>query len=129
MNPSEEDIYRIAVARMLRIMAVFAAGGSLTLFVWRGWKWGAGFAFGAAVAWVNFLLLKKLADSLGIAGRKPPSTGSAIFLGSRYLILGAVVYATLRLTSISLLAAAIGLFVSLAAVLVEILFELVYARN
>jgi hypothetical protein len=129
MKASEEDIYRNAVARILRIMAAFAAGGSLTLLVWRGWKWGVGFAFGAGIAWVNFLLLKKLADSLGAAGRKPPSTASAVFLGSRYLILGAVVYATLRFTSISVLAAAIGLFVSLAAVLVEILFELVYARD
>jgi hypothetical protein len=129
MNASEEDIYRNAVARILRIMAAFAGGGSLVLFMWRGWKWGAGFAFGASVAWVNFLLLKRLADSLGATGRKPPSTGSAVFLGSRYLILGAVVYATLRFTSISILAAAIGLFVSLAAVLVEILFELVHARN
>jgi hypothetical protein len=129
MKLSEEDIYRNAVSRMLRIMAVFAGGGTLALFVWRGWKWGAGFAFGAGVAWINFLLLKKLADSLGAGRPKPPSTGSAVFLGSRYLILGAVVYATLRFTSISMLAAAIGLFVSLAAVLVEILFELVYARN
>jgi hypothetical protein len=114
---------------MLRTTALFAGGGSLVLLVWRGWKWGAGFAFGAGVAWVNFLLLKKLADSLGVTGLKPPSTGSAVFLGSRYLILGALVYATLRFTSISMLAAAIGLFVSLAAVLVEILFELVYARH
>lgn len=129
MRPSEEDIYRTAVSRMLRLMAVFAAGGTLLLFAWRGWKWGAGFAFGAGVAWINFLLLKKLADSLGATGSKPPSSGSAVFLGSRYLILGAVVYATLRFTSISMLAAVIGLFVSLAAVLVEILFELVYARN
>jgi hypothetical protein len=117
------------MARVLRFIAVFGVGGSLAAFVWRGWKWGAGFAFGAGIAWVNFLLLRKLADSLGVTGPKPPSTGSAVFLGTRYLILGGVVYATLRFTSISMLAAAIGLFVSLAAVLVEILFELVYARN
>ena len=129
MKASDEDMYRNAVARILRMTAVFGGAGTLTLFVWRGWKWGAGFAFGAAVAWVNFLLLKRLADSLGAMGRKPPSTASAVFLGSRYLILGAVVYATLRFTSINMIAAAIGLFVSLAAVLVEILFELVYARN
>ena len=129
MIPSDEDIYRNAVARILRLMAVFAGGGTVAGFVWRGWKWGAGFAFGAGVTWVNFLLLQKLTESLGVAGRKPPSTGSAFFLGSRYLILGGIVYATLRFTSISGLAAAIGLFVSLAAVLVEILYELVYARN
>jgi hypothetical protein len=129
MKASGEDIYRKAVSRILRLMAVFAAGGSLAALLWRGWSWGAGFAFGAGIAWANFLLLKKLTESLGAAGSKPPSTGSAVFLGSRYLILGAVVYATLRFTSINVLAAAIGLFVSLAAVLVEILFELVYARN
>ena len=129
MTVSDEEIYRKAVTRMLRLIAVFAGAGSLAAFVWRGWKWGTGFAFGAGIAWVNFLLLKKLTESLGVTGPKPPSTGGAVFLGSRYLILGGVVYATLRFTSISMLAAAMGLFVSLAAVLVEILFELAYARH
>jgi len=114
---------------MLRFVALFAVAGTLVVFVWRGWQWGAGYALGAAIAWVNFLLLKRLTDSLGAANRKPASAGSAVFLGSRYLILGGIAYAILRLTSISVLAAVLGLFVSLAAVLMEILFELVYARN
>lgn len=129
MTTSDEDLYRSAIGRILRFMALLAGGGTLAVVVWRGWKWGAGFAFGAGIAWVNFLWLKKLTDSLGATGRKTPSTGGAVLLGSRYLILGGIAYVILRFTSISMPAALAGIFVSLAAVLVEILFELVYARN
>jgi len=129
MTASDEDVYRRAVGRMLWLIALLAAGGTLVLLFWRGWKWGAGFVFGAGIAWVNFLMLKKMTDSLGATGRKPPSTGSVVFLGSRYLILGGVAYVILRFTSISMPAALAGLFVSLVAVLAEILFELLYARN
>jgi len=126
MTASDEDLYRRAVARILRSMVLLAGGGTLVVLIWRGWKWGAGFAFGAGIAWVNFLMLKKLTDSLGAVNRKPPSTGSVVFLGSRYLVLGGVAYVILRFTSISMPAALAGLFVSLGAVLAEILFELVY---
>jgi hypothetical protein len=128
MMAANEELYRRAVQRILRFMTVLACGGTLVALAWRGWRSGAGFAFGAAIAWINFLLLKRITDSLGGA----PSKGSvrrAVVLGSRYLILGGLAYAILRLTGINTLAAVTGLFVSLAAVLIEILFELVYARD
>ena len=51
-----------------------------------------------------------------------------IFLGLRYLILGGGAYVILRYSQISLTAVLAGLFVSIAAVIVEILFELGFAR-
>jgi hypothetical protein len=128
MTAASEDVYRRAVGRILRFMAILAGGGTLVALAWRGWRSGAGFAFGAGIAWINFLLLKRITDSLGAS----PSKGSArraVVLGSRYLILGGLAYAILRLTGINRLAAVTGLFVSLAAVLIEILFQLVYARD
>ena len=47
----------------------------------------------------------------------------------RYVLLGGGAYVILKYSAISLPAALAGLFVSVAAVIVEILFELAYARN
>jgi hypothetical protein len=123
-----EDFYRRAVARILRFLGLLAIAGTVVSFGWKGWRAAAGFALGAALAWINFLWLKRIADSMGAADVKA-STGSAFLFGSRYLILGAVAYVILRFTNISTPATLTGLFVSLGAVLAEIVFEIVYARN
>jgi hypothetical protein len=52
-----------------------------------------------------------------------------VFLGLRYVILGGCSYVILKYSAVSLTAALSGLFVSVAAVIVEILLELAYARN
>jgi hypothetical protein len=52
-----------------------------------------------------------------------------VLLGLRYVLLGAGAYVILKYTAISLPAALAGLFVPVAAVLIEILIELAYARN
>jgi len=68
-----------------------------------------------------------MADGLGRESAKPRK---AVFLGMRYLLLGGILYVILKFTAISVPAALAGLFLLVAAVLLEILFELVmYARN
>jgi hypothetical protein len=128
MTDSDDQFYRRAVARILRFQQVLAGLGLLVCFAWKGWPTAAGFALGAILAWINFLWLKKIADSLGSDSVRT-SARSAFLFGSRYLILGAVAYVILRLTTISIPATLTGLFVSLGAVLAEIVFEIVYARN
>ena len=88
--------------------------------------WAAGLAVGTALGWLNFRWLKQLVFTLG-SHRARPRT--AVKLGLRYLILGGGAYVILRYSSVSQPAALAGLFVSVAAVIVEILIELVYARN
>jgi hypothetical protein len=67
-------------------------------------------------------------NSLGrAAAGKPPKIRVAVFLGLRYLLLAAGGYVILNFTTLSLAAGLIGLFVPAAAVILEILFELVYA--
>jgi hypothetical protein len=53
----------------------------------------------------------------------------AVILGLRYVILGGIAYGILKYSAVSLPAMFWGLFVTVAAVILEILFELVYARN
>ena len=121
-----EDWFGAAVHRVVRLTAALGVAGTLAALFWRGWNWGAGFAVGAAISGLNFYWLKRLAESLG--GTRVRRRG-AVFLASRYLLLGLIAYVILRYSSISLPAALAGLFVSVAAVIVEILFELVYGPN
>lgn len=121
-----DDWFGQTVSRLVKLMAAITLAGTLAAAVWRGWKWGAGFAVGAAISGLNFYWLKRLTESLGSTRVR---RRSAIFLASRYLVLGLIAYVILRYSSISLPAALAGLFVSTAAVIVEILFELVYGPN
>ena len=110
---------------MYLFMAVMSVAGLIILLIWQGWRWGLGFALGAAASWLNFRWLKKLVDSLGeAAAGKRLKNRAAILLGLRYLLLAAGGYAILRFSEISLTAALVGLFVSAAAVVIEILFQL-----
>jgi hypothetical protein len=125
MDP-EESFFERALRRISRSIVVLGLGGAAGLWIFAGWRGSAGFAAGAAASWLNFRWLKQLVDALG--GRRPRAR-LVLFLGGRYLLLGLGAYAILRYSEISLPAALAGLFVPVAAVLFEILFELIYARE
>ncbi|HXI44264.1 MAG TPA: ATP synthase subunit I [Bryobacteraceae bacterium] len=127
MDP--EQLFVGRAIRRIQLMIVFlSAAGALVTIVYGGWRWGFGFILGAAAGYLNFRWLKKLVDSLGEAAHgKPPRARVAIFLGLRYLLLAAGGYVILNFSTLSLAAALIGLFVPAAAVVLEILFELIYA--
>ena len=125
--PTADEIWMDrAVVRIWKLMWALGAGGTIVLLVWRGWSWGAGWLLGTAVSARNFRWLKQLTEALGGQTAKPRK---AIFLGLRYVFLGGGGYVILKYSAISLPAALSGLFVSVAAVILEIVFELAYARN
>jgi hypothetical protein len=115
-----------AVMRIWKLIWAIGAAGAVALVAWRGWWWGAGWAIGTAVSALNFRWLKQLVLAIGGEAAKPRK---AVFLGMRYVLLGGGAYVILKFSAISLPAALSGLFVSVAAVIVEILLELAYARN
>jgi hypothetical protein len=115
-----------AVARIWNLIWAIGAAGAVALVAWRGWWWGAGWVIGTAVSALNFRWLKQLVLAIGGEAAKPRK---AVFLGMRYVLLGGGAYVILRFSAISLPAALSGLFVSVAAVIVEIILELAYARN
>jgi hypothetical protein len=114
------------VARIWKLIWAIGAAGAVALVAWRGWWWGAGWVIGTAVSALNFRWLKQLVLAIGGEAAKPRK---AVFLGMRYVLLGGGAYVILKFSAISLPAALSGLFVSVAAVIVEILLELAYARN
>ncbi len=119
-----------AVGRILRLTLILTVGGAAVYLVIAGWRGGCGFLLGGLVSWLNFHWLKKTVYALGeAAAGKPPRARLAVLLGLRYLLLGLGAYAILRFSEISLTAALVGLFVPTAAVILEILIELIYART
>jgi len=128
MDP-EQLLPNRAMGRLHVAISCLSAAGTIAATLYGGWRWGLGFLAGAAASWFNFRWLKQLVDSLGSAatGRRPPR-GMAVFFGFRYVLLGAGAYAILNFSALSVAAALIGLFVPAAAVILEILFELIYAR-
>ena|SRR5205807_2325697 len=126
MADPDEQFFERAVGRIRKAMLAFAAAGTVVAWVWRGFGCGAGFALGSAVSWLNFRWLKQLVDALGSRRARPRT---AVKMGLRYLLLGGGAYVILKYSLISLPAAFAGLFVSVAAVILEILLELMYARN
>jgi hypothetical protein len=124
---SDDGFFDRALVRIGKAMFAVGAGGLIAATVWRGWRWGAGFAIGAAASWLNFHWLKQVVDALG--QNRPTRKRVAILAGLRYALLGGGAYVIIRYSSVSVTAALAGLFVSVAAVIIEICFELVYARN
>ena len=115
-----------ALQRIAKLMFAMAAGGTVALFAWRGWAWSLGWLLGCGASALNYHWLRKVTGSLGSG---LPKDRKAVLLGLRYLLLGGACYVILKYTAISLPAALAGLFVPVAAVIIEILIELVYARN
>ncbi len=124
---SDEQLLDRAAGRIGRTILILTAAGVLAAAAWGGWRWAAGFALGAFGSWFNFWWVKRIVNALGPGGR--PRTASAVFAGLRYLLLGGAAYVILRFSPISLGAVLAGLFVATGAVIVEILFELLYARS
>jgi hypothetical protein len=124
MTAPDELGYDRAAPRIARIMAAIAALGTVVAIAVGGWKWGVGFLLGALLSGLNYRWLRKLVEGLG---GKPPR--GSVFLAFRYLLLGGVGYAILRYSPLNVTAVLTGLFVLTAAVFVELIFEIVYARK
>ncbi|MCS7315431.1 MAG: ATP synthase subunit I [Bryobacterales bacterium] len=125
---SEADAARIeqALGRIRRLMAALAIAGTAVAFLVGGLRWGAGFLAGALAAMVNFRWIEQIAAGLG-PGRGGRRMRWAVLFGMRYVLLGGVAYAIVKLFGISGLAILAGLLVAAAAVLAEMLYELLHA--
>jgi hypothetical protein len=124
---NDDRFFERALERIAKATFAMAVGGVILAAAWGGWTWGAGFALGAAASWINFQVLKRVVEALG--ENRPTRARVAVLAGLRYALLGGGGYAILHYSSVSLTATLLGLFVAVAAVIVEICFELVYARN
>jgi len=126
MAEDEREPYERLVRRIELLAAAFGAAGLVVTFAAGGWRWAAGFGLGAAASWVSFRWLKQMVAALG--GTRPPRRLAAKAV-LRYLLIAGGVYVIVKIGVVNLRAALAGLFLSTAAVLAELLLELIHSRN
>jgi hypothetical protein len=124
----EADFYDRSFRRIDRTAYILAGIFILGVLFQRGWREALGCAIGALLSFVNLRLWKRVANSIAPDGRVP-GTGSATMLGLRYLLLGSIIFVIINYFEVSLLAVLAGLLVSVAAVILEMLYQLVFTSH
>jgi hypothetical protein len=117
-----------ATRRIYWYLAGFSCAGAAGAGWHGGWPWVWGFLTGAAFSAINFWFWHRLVTRIGRDADSEDRRGSApvVLFALRYGAFAAALYVILKSSEASLSAALAGIFVAVAAVLLEILFELLY---
>jgi ATP synthase I chain len=116
-----------ALKRIFRIGAALGVIGTIVVFIRFGVNTALGFLAGAILSLLNFHGLKRVVD--GLSGATPGKRSSPLFWAFRYLLFAGIAYVIVKGLGINLMPILAGLFVAAAAIIVEILYELTYART
>ena len=130
---AKANYYDRALARIVRIGAALGVIGAIVVLIRYGPRTAVGFLAGALLSLLNFHGLRRVAEALSPTPDNPsPRAGmraSPIFWMFRYLLLAGIGYVIVKGLGISLMPILAGLFVVAAAIIVEILYEITYART
>ncbi|BDC49009.1 hypothetical protein F183_A13250 [Bryobacterales bacterium F-183] len=116
--------YRDALRRIDRFFAILGVLGTATCALLYTSREAVAFACGSLLAYLSFLLIKRFVNSLGPTTETSPR-GQAFGLIFRYLIIGGAVFGMIKTTGMSPWPVFAGLATAVAAVLAEIVYELV----
>ena len=126
-----EQFYGGAYARIVRVMFVLGGVLALLVFLRFGPIVGIGFIVGCGIAILNFHWLKRvvsaLADRATGTGQKQGSAGVVARFLLRYLLVAAVAYAIFRVSLTSVYGLLAGLFLPVAGILIEAVYEVYVA--
>ena len=125
MPLGDQAFYDRFIHRVTWLILVLALLGFAFLTVTKGIRIGSAFLIGATVSYGSFWGWRHLVDALTPEPKKRSSFSFAL----RILLLIALAYAIIRFLGLNVAAAASGLLVSAAAVLLELIFELICART
>ena len=121
------DFYERALWRIrLFTLAIGLIGTIVVLFEW-GLRPAAGFLAGAVLSALNFRGLSMLANALG--GTARPGALAAVLIALRYLLIGLAVYVIVRFLGVTPVAVIGGLLAAFAAVILEILREIIFQAH
>ena len=130
-SPESTAFYAGAITRITTYMPALAAVGA-GLAWWRaGWQFAVGFLVGCAIAYVNFYWLKRVVSALAdrVTSSGHGESGRAAFTRFllRYALIAAVAYVILRVSTRSLFGMLAGLFLPVAAIACEAVYEVYVA--
>ena len=108
-------------------MMVLGIAGSATAWAIFGWRLAVGFALGGAIASLNFYWLQKVVGGIGDltanAGSPVSSKGIVTRFLLRYFLMAIVAFVILTVSRESLYGLFAGLFLPVAAMLCEAVYE------
>lgn len=124
MRAADPNFYTQALRRIgVLILAIGTVGaGALTSL--KGFRMGLAFLIGALFSYASFWGWQHVVLALS-PGTAPQRPWKFVF---RIIALGALACVIIKLLGLNIAAAVTGLLVSAAAVILEIVFELIYAR-
>jgi len=125
-----ESFYAGAVTRIPRFMILLANVFTAAAWLHFGWRIAAGFAFGCAIAYLNFYWLERVvsavADRATSSGHPQSSAGVVFRFLVRYFLMALAAYAIFSVSPASVYGLFAGLFLPVAGIACEAAYE-VYA--
>ena len=126
-----ERFFSGALDRIRRITIVLGIASTVVVVVMFGWRIGTAFALGCAISYINFHWLKRavgmVADRVTRTGQAGPSTGIVVRFMLRYGFFAIACYVILKSSKSSVYGLLGGLFLTIAAILCEALYEVAVA--
>lgn len=117
------EFYERVVRRIGWMILALGFCGAAGAAIWKGPASGIAFLIGAAISYASFRAWRQVADAIGPNPKKP----KPVLYVFRLVGVLAVAWAIIKFLGLNVAAAALGLLVSGAAVVLEILYELIYA--
>lgn len=125
MTPSDGDSYVRIIHRVTLAILLLGAAGTATCVVIKGWRFALGFFLGTCLSYLSFWRWQTVVESIGGASQERRMGGMVV----RFAILAGAAYGIVKYLDVTPVAVFLGLLISAAAVIVSILFELIYART
>jgi hypothetical protein len=120
--------YEAALTRIPRFMILLGLVFTLAAWLRFGWRVALGFACGCAVAYLNFYWLERvvstLADRVTSSGQAQSSAGIVLRFLLRYFLMALAAYAIFSVSPASLYGLFAGLFLPVAGIACEAVYEL-----
>ena len=120
---NDAEFYDQVVRRISRIILALGLIGALAVAILKGISSGFSFLIGSGVSYASFWGWRRVAVALVPTSKKRKPA----FFVLRLLALVAAAWVIIKFLGLNLAAAAVGLLVSGAAVILEIVYELIYA--
>lgn len=133
---AESDAFYVSAERRVEwFTALLGLAGAAIAYARWGWPAGAGVGLGAGLTWLNFRWLKLGVSALIKVSVSQPNTERVripmsvyVKFFGRYALLLVVVYVILSRSLLPLAAVIGGLFAAVAAVVLELIWELVTGK-
>jgi len=123
-------MYELSIARITRFTYALATAGAVITFALAGAPSAAGFLIGAAFSLMSVRSWTRLAETLSTLGEggTRPGAGVVVFTIARYALMAGAAYVSIKYLGSAPAAVLVGLLVSFAAVVLDLLIGTVLSK-